>query len=174
MPNQPLSGRKICVFAADMFEDTELFYPKIRLAEAGAEVTVVGAEQRAYHGKNGLSITPDVTSERALGMPFDAVVIPGGYGPDKLRTSEEVLRIVRDADKAQRPIAAICHAPWVLISAGVVKNRRLTCFWSLKDDVINAGGQYVDEPVVVDGNLITSRHPPDLGPFCVAIIQALS
>lgn len=169
-----LQGKRICLFAEAMFEDLELLYPLHRLAEEGAEVVVVGTGKDRYHGKHGFDITPDTDADTAMEHEFDAVVIPGGYAPDKLRTHGEVLEIVRRHNDAGKPIAIICHAAWVAISAGIVEGRRMTCFWSLKDDLINAGGLYVDEPVVVDGNLITSRHPPDLGAFCRALIDALA
>lgn len=168
-----LQGKRICLLVEDMFEDLELFYPLHRLAEEGAEVVVTGTGKERYSGKNGLGIAPDANADAVAGEEFDAVVIPGGYAPDKLRTNRYVLAIVRKANDAGKPVAAICHAAWVAISAGIVNDRHMTCFWSLKDDVINAGGLYADKPVVVDGNLITARHPPDLGVFCRTLIDML-
>lgn len=169
-----LQDKRIMLFAADLFEDMELFYPLYRLREEGAEISVVGLDQRLCRGKHGLSIEPDTDVERVSADICDAVVIPGGYAPDKLRTSEMVRRIVRDADAKGKPVASICHAAWVPVSAGIVEGRRMTCFWSIADDVRNAGAEYVDEEVVVDGNLISSRYPPDLGAFCRAIIDSLA
>lgn len=169
-----LQDKRICLLVEDMFEDLELFYPLHRLAEEGAEVVVTGTGKDRYNGKNGLGITPDAQVDTAADEEFDAVVIPGGYAPDKLRTNRYVLAIVRKANDAGRPVAAICHAAWVAVSAGIVSGRRMTCYWSVKDDVINAGGLYADEPVVVDGNLITARYPPDLGIFCRTLIDALA
>lgn len=171
---QALQDKRILIFAADEFEDMELFYPLHRLQEEGAETSVVGLDQKPCHGKHGLKIEPDTDVERVSADLYDAVVIPGGYAPDKLRGNRMVLQIVRDADAKKKPVAAICHAGWVPVSAGIVEGRRMTCFWSIADDVKNAGAEYVDEEVVVDGNLITSRYPPDLGAFCRAIIDAVA
>lgn len=169
-----IEGKRICLFAEEMFEDMELFYPLHRLAEEGAEVVTVGLGDNRYTGKHGLTIAPDKNVDTAVNEEFDAIVIPGGYAPDKLRANGNVLEIVRKADAVAKPIAAICHAAWVVISADIVSGRRMTCFWSVKDDVVNAGARYVDEAVVVDGNLITSRYPADLGSFCLAIIDQLA
>lgn len=169
-----IQGKRICLFVEEMFEDMELFYPLYRLAEEGAEVVTVGLGSHRYTGKHGLTITPDKDADAAINEEFDAIVIPGGYAPDKLRVNANVLEIVRNANAVAKPVAAICHAAWVLISADIVSGRRMTCFQSVKDDVINAGASYTDEAVVVDGNLITSRYPPDLGSFCLAIIDQLA
>lgn len=168
-----LQSRKVCIFAADLFEDMELLYPLFRLREEGAQVDVVGMGADGCRGKNGLSIDTDRHARDVSADEYDGVVVPGGYCPDKLRTDQHVLKIVRDANQAGKPVAAICHAAWVPVSAGIVEGRRMTCFWSVQDDVRNAGADYVDEDVVVDGNLITSRYPPDLGAFCRALISAL-
>lgn len=172
--SQRLQGKKVCIFTADMFEDMELFYPLLRLREEGAQVDVVGLGADRCQGKNGLSIDTDRNAADVSARDYDALVVPGGYCPDKLRTNEDVLKMVREADAAGTPVAAICHAAWVPVSAGIVKGRRMTCFWSVQDDVRNAGAEYVDEEVVVDANLITSRYPPDLGAFCRALIEAMA
>lgn len=168
-----LSGKKVLIFAADEYEDLELWYPKLRLTEAGAKVTVAGLGDKTYKGRKGypLEVDTDVTKCRA--QDFDAVVIPGGFAPDRLRRSEHVLTIVRDAFESGKVVAAICHAGWVPVSAGIVKGKRMTCVSAIKDDVKNAGADYVDQSVVVDGNLITSRVPSDLPDFCREIIKAL-
>ncbi|MFP4561438.1 MAG: type 1 glutamine amidotransferase domain-containing protein [Thiohalorhabdus sp.] len=169
-----LSGRRVALFAADLFEDIELYYPLYRLGEEGAEVVVVGPSRRTYQGKHGLAIKAQAGLEDVRQEDFAALVLPGGYAPDHLRRQERLLEMVRGADGAGKPIAAICHAGWIPVSAGIVKGRRMTGFWSIKDDLVNAGAAYEDRPVVEDGNLITSRYPNDLGAFCRAIIAALS
>jgi protease I len=169
-----LAGRKVLVFAEDMYEDLELWYPVLRLREEGAEVTIAGTGAEEYTGKNGHPVKVDTEVDQVQTEAFDALVIPGGYAPDKLRRSPSVLEITREMALEGKVVAAICHALWVLISAGLLEGRRATCFSSLKDDVINAGAQYEDAEVVRDGNLITSRQPADLGAFCREIILALT
>ena len=169
-----LEGRRIGLVVADLFEDIEAYYPYYRLAEEGAHVTVVGPSKRIYHGKRGLSIEARVELEDVGPGDFGALVLPGGYAPDHLRRQHRLLDRVRDADEAGKPIAAICHAGWVLVSAGILKGRRVTGYWSIRDDLVNAGAEFEEREVVRDGNLITSRYPNDLGPFCRTIIGALS
>lgn len=166
-----LQGKKVLIFAAKDFEDLELHFPRLTLKGEGAEVTLAGLSAETVKGKNGLPAKPDVTVEQCRAEDFDAIVIPGGYSPDHLRTNEHVIRIVRDAASAGKPVAAICHAGWVLVSAGLCKGKRMTSWPSIKDDMINAGCKWVDEPCVVDGNLITSRKPDDLPIFCERIVQ---
>jgi deglycase len=170
-----MSGRnkKVLILAADFYEDMELWYPKFRLREAGFEVLVAGKEKKTYKGKNGYPVNPDLTLEEVNPADFAAVVIPGGYAPDIMRRSEKLLQIVKSIFDAGKPVAAICHAAWVPISAKIVKGKKMTCFFAVKDDLINAGAEYVDQEVVVDGNMISSRVPDDLPAFCKAIIQAL-
>jgi protease I len=168
-----LQGKKVLIFVASDFEDLELHYPRLALKGEGAQVTLAGLTKETAHGKHGLPATPDTTVDKCRAQDFDAIVIPGGYGPDKLRTSEHVLRIVRDAAKAGKPVAAICHAGWVIVSAGLCEGRRMTSWHSIKDDMVNAGCDWVDEPCVVDGPFITSRKPDDLPVFCESIIEAV-
>jgi protease I len=168
-----LTGKRVLIFAGPLFEDIELLYPLYRLREEGAEVVVAGLGDREYRGKKGHPVDVDTDVELVSSGEFDAVVIPGGYLPDHLRRSEKVLEIVREAFDAGKIVAAICHGPWVPVSGGILKGRRVTSFWSIRDDVVNAGAEWVDEEVVVDENLITSRQPADLGAFCRAIIEAL-
>lgn len=168
-----LHGARVVIFAGPMFEDIELLYPLYRLREEGAEVVVAGLGQPRYEGKRGHPVECDANVEDLSAEEFDAVVIPGGYLPDHLRRSEDVLEITREADQAGIPVAAICHAAWVPISAGIARGRRMTSYWSIRDDVENAGARWVDEDVVVDRNLITSRYPADLGAFCKALIEQL-
>jgi protease I len=168
-----LTGKRILMFAGPLFEDIELLYPLYRFREEGAEVVVAGLGDREYRGKKGHPIEVDTDVELVTTAEFAAVVIPGGYLPDHLRRSEKVLEIVREAFDAGKLIAAICHGPWVPVSAGILKGKRATSFWSIRDDVVNAGADWVDQDVVVDENLITSRQPADLGAFCRAIIEVL-
>jgi protease I len=169
-----LTGRRVIVLAEDMYEDLELWYPVLRLREEGAEVVIAGTGGSGYKGKNGYALTVDTAVDKVSARDFDAVVIPGGYAPDRLRRYPAVLSLVRDMFQQGKVVAAICHAAWVPISAGIMKGRRATCVAAIKDDVINAGAQYEDAEVVRDGNLITSRQPSDLGAFCREIISALA
>jgi protease I len=166
-----LSGKRILIFAGPMFEDIELLYPLYRLREEGAEVVVAGLGERKYDGKKGHPVECETDVEMVSAEDFDAVVIPGGYLPDHLRRSKKVLAIVREAHAAGKTVAAICHAGWVPVSAGIARGKRMTSYWSIRDDLENAGAEWIDEEVVVDGNLITSRQPADLGAFCRAIIE---
>lgn len=170
-----LAGKAIALLVDEGYEDLEFWYPYYRLQEEGAEVVVAAHEPKEYGSKHGYP----AKAERKVGdlepADFDAVVIPGGTQcPDRLRRHREILAFVRSMDEAAKPVAAICHAGWVAISAGIVKARRMTSFSSIKDDCVNAGAKWVDEECVVDGNLITARFPADLPAFCRALIWALS
>jgi len=170
-----LRGQKAVVLAEDMYEDLELWYPVLRLREEGAEVVIAGTGSNAsYTGLKGYPLTVDATVDQVSAEDVDAVIVPGGYAPDKLRRYPAVLRLVREAHQQGKVVAAICHAPWVLVSAGILKGRRVTCFYAIADDVRNAGAERVDAEVVRDGNIITSRQPSDLGAFCREIIGALA
>jgi protease I len=169
-----LQGKKIAILCGPDYEDMELQYPLYRLKEEGAEVVVVGIGADSYKGKKGYPVTVDAQITDLNAKDFDAVVIPGGYAPDHMRRSEELLAFVREIHDQGKTVAAICHAPWVAVSAGILKGRRVTCVPAIKDDVMNAGGDYVDEPVVVDGNLVTSRRPDDLPVFLPALIDAIA
>lgn len=167
-------SRSILIFAAPLFEDLELWYPRIRLEEEGHTTVVAGLGEERYTGKHGVPVTVDMRVDDVHSDRFDALVIPGGYAPDKMRRSERLLAIVREMHAAGKPIAFICHAGWVPISAGIVRGRRGTSVRAIRDDLVNAGMVWEDSPVVVDGNLISSRTPADLGPFLKAIIAALA
>jgi deglycase len=167
------SKGKILILAADLYEDMELMYPKIRLKEAGFEPVVAGKEKKIYKGKHGYPVEANLTFDEVKPEEYAALVIPGGYAPDILRRYDRVLSIVKSIFQSGKPVAAICHAGWVPISAGILKGMKMTCFSAIKDDVINAGAHYVDSEVVVDRNLITSRFPDDLPAFCKAIISSL-
>jgi protease I len=168
------SGRKVLLLAADDFEDMELLYPLYRLAEEEIAVTVAGLDDHPVRGKKGHGPVPvDTTVDQVAASDFDALVIPGGYAPDKLRRSEAVLGLVRDFDNTGKPVAFICHAGWVPISAKILKGRRATSVGAIRDDMINAGTDWVDQATVVDGNLISARTPADLGPWMKALLAAL-
>ena len=165
----------IAVFAEDMFEDLELWYPLLRLQEAAAEVRVIGPKAGAtYSGKRGLSVTSDSSIDAANPSDYNALVIPGGYAPDRMRRHAAMIEFTRQMHAQNKLIAAICHAGWVPISAGIVQGKTVTSFWSIADDLRNAGAEWVDRDVVRDGNLITSRYPDDLPAFCRSIIGALT
>ena len=172
----PLAGKRVAMLVEEGFEDRELTGPLDALRGAGATVTLVGPVADAeFHGKRGSAV---VKSELAAGAArmrdFDALVIPGGHAPDKMRMRHAMVDLARDAMEANKPVAAICHGPQLLISANVLRGKTLTCWPSIAIDVKNAGGLYVDKPVVEDGNLITSRKPDDVPVFSDAIIRALS
>ncbi len=170
-----LTGKRVAVLAEDYYEDLELWYPALRLREAGAQVTVVGSgTKQTYHSKHGYPVTVDTQADRVFHSDFDAVIIPGGYAPDRLRRHPAVLDLVRELFAQGKIVAAICHAGWVPISAGIVKGKRVTSFSAIRDDLVNAGAEWVDEEVVVDGNLITSRTPADLPAFLRAVTRALA
>lgn len=170
-----LEGKRILIFIGDIYEELELWYPKIRLEEEGAEVVLAGPEANTvYSGKNGYNGKSDVSYRDVSADDFDGLVVPGGYMPDKLRRDQKVLDITADFHKQGKMIAFICHGGWIPISAKVVKGFKLTSVNAIKDDLMNAGAEWVDEPVVVDRNIITSRTPVDLGPFAKAMIAFLS
>jgi protease I len=171
-----LAGKRIALLVEDGFEDRELTGPLDALRAAGATVTLVGpAAGTEFRGKRGQAVvTADVGAGAAKMSDFDALVIPGGHAPDKMRMRHAMVDLARDAMDAGKPVAAICHGPQVLISADVLRGRTLTCWPSIAIDVKNAGGLYVDKPVVEDGNLITSRKPDDVPLFSEAIVRALS
>jgi protease I len=171
-----LSGRRVGILVEDEFEDFELTGPLDALRSAGASVTLIGpSAQTEYRGKRGHAVvTSDLASGSARIQDFDALIIPGGHAPDRMRMRHAMVDLARDAMDARKPVAAICHGPQLLISANVLRGRTLTCWPSIAIDVKNAGGLYVDKPVVEDGNLITSRKPDDVPVFSEAIIRALS
>ena len=169
-----LAGRKVLLLAADLFEDMELLYPLYRLREEDVVVTVAGLDDHPVMGKKGHGpVSVDTAVDGLAAEDFDGLVIPGGYAPDKLRRSPAVLGLVRDFDEAGKPIAFICHAGWVPISAKILKGRRATSVAAIRDDMVNAGTDWVDDATVVDGNLISARTPDDLGPWMKALLLAL-
>jgi protease I len=168
-----LAGTAVLFFAAPLYEDLELWYPKIRLEEEGVRTVVAGLGERSYQGKRGYPVTTDANVDDVRSASFDGLVIPGGYAPDILRRSPRVLELTREIFEAGKPVAFICHAGWVPISAGIVRGKRGTSVGAIRDDLVNAGLAWEDSAVVVDGNLISSRTPADLPQFCKAIIAAL-
>jgi protease I len=169
-----LTSKRVAILAEDLYQELELWYPLLRLREAGAEVIVVGMPGvQEYHSKHGYPVEVDAAANAVSAADFDAVIIPGGYAPDRIRRHQPMLDLVKGVFERGGIVAAICHAAWVPISAGVMKGKQATCVSAIKDDVINAGATYVDAEVVQDGNLITSRVPSDLPAFCRTIIAAL-
>jgi protease I len=166
-----LKGKTAAIIAANEFEDLELFHPMYRLQEEGIKTIVIGLTMDPIKGKRGYSLTPHASIDEVDAEKFDFLVVPGGKSPEKLRLNQKILRFVRDFDTQGKPIAAICHAGQVLASAGIVKNRTLTCVAGIRDDMINAGARYVDRAVVSDGNLVTSRVPSDLPEFARAMME---
>ena len=172
-----VEGRKVAILVEKMYEDLELHYPRLRLLEAGAEVHLVGPERgRGYPSKHGYEVTATHAAKDVRGGDYDAVVIPGGYAPDHMRRTAAMVDVVRDAHRAGRVLAAICHAGWMLCSVpDTIRGKRVGGFPSIRDDMVNAGAEWVEgEPVTVDLPIITSRNPDDLPAFCKAILSALA
>ena len=157
-----------------MYNEYELWYPYYRLIEAGADVTLVGSgSAENYKSKSGLEVSVDTSADHVSTADYDGIVIPGGYAPDLMRRYPSMVKLVRDFFEAGKVVAAICHAGWMLASADIVQGKTVTCFFSIKDDLIHAGANYVDQEIVVDGNLITSRKPDDLPAFMRAVVAGL-
>lgn len=170
-----LNGKKVAILAENLYDDRELWYPNIRMREAGAQVTVVAPEKGAtYNSKHGMPVQSDAAAADVKAADFDAVIIPGGYSPDLMRRTPAMVKFVRDASEQGKVVGAICHAGWMLVSAGVLKGKTATSFHSIKDDMVAAGAEWVDREVVRDGNLVTSRNPNDLPAFCREIIAAVA
>ena len=166
--------KRVAVLVADMYQELEFWYPYLRLKEEGAKVVAVGPEEREYKTKLGYPARAELAADQVRATDFDAVVIPGGYAPDFKRRSAALVAFVREMANAGKPVAAICHGGWMLCSARVVKGRRVTSVSAIRDDLENAGASWVDDEVVRDGNLITSRVPSDLPAFLRAILASLS
>ena len=175
---EPLLSRRILIMAADGFEQSELEVPLERLQDAGAKIDIASLEMGDITGWDeddwGDEIEVDLKISDVHIDNYDALILPGGQiNPDLLRVDDDAVALIRDFAATGKPVAAICHAPWLLIEAGLAKGRRLTCYKSIRTDVANAGAEVVDEAVVIDGNIITSRCPDDLPAFCDAIVEAL-
>ncbi len=167
-----LKGKRAAILVEQMYQEMEVWYPLYRLREAGCKVTLVGPEAgHTYPSKLGYPAKADKAARDVSADDFDILVIPGGYAPDHIRRHEEMIRLASTMAEQGKVIAAICHGPWVLCSTQALKGRKATCFSAIKDDVIDAGGKYVDAEVMRDGNIITSRKPDDLPAFMQAIIQ---
>jgi protease I len=170
--HQPLEGKRAAVMIGPLFEDVEATYPYYRLEEAGATVELIGVEaDQTVTGKKGQELVTDNAAADLDPADLDVLVIAGGYGPDKLRTDDGVKALVRGMDEAGKPVAYICHAGWVPVSAGIVAGRRVTSYPTIADDLRNAGAEWEDAEVVVDGNLVSSRRPDDLPAFMRALID---
>jgi protease I len=170
-----LDGKRIAILAEEDFEDSELMEPMRAMKNAGAKVVIIGSgSQETYRGKRGsATVRVDATANKVKAEDFDAIIVPGGYATDKMRSHQSMVDLVRKAHDLGKVVAAICHGPQLLISANIVRGRRVTSWSSVAADLRNAGANWVDAPVAQDGNLITSRKPADLPRFNKAIIEAL-
>lgn len=175
LDDQPLARQKILFFTGEIYEDLELWYPKLRLIEAGATVVVAGPEAGAqYLGKHGYPCRSDVAFSQVAAADFQGLVVPGGFMPDKLRRDPQVLQLVRDFAESGKLVAAICHGGWIPISARVYRGVRVTGSPGIKDDLINAGALWEDAPVVIDRQFVSSRKPDDLPDFCRGILRVVA
>jgi protease I len=166
-------AKTIGILVEKDYQDLEVWYPILRLKEAGHEVVVIGTGADTYESKHGYPVQADIAISRVRGDGLDALVIPGGWAPDYLRRHADVVKLVRDIYKAGKPTAAICHAGSLLVSAGILKGRTVTSFFAIRADMEAAGAKWVDREVQVDGNLITARKPEDLPAFCREVLKAL-
>lgn len=170
-----LQGKKVIQLVEHEFEDLELWYPVLRLREEGATVHIVGPRGgEVYTGKYGVPIESDYAFTDINAEEYDAILVPGGWSPDKLRRYPEVLQFVRHMHEAKKPIGQICHAGWVLISAKILQGVKVTSTPGIRDDMENAGAIWIDEPVVIDGHIVSSRRPPDLPPYAKAFADVLA
>jgi protease I len=167
-------SRTVLILVGPEYEDLEVWYPRLRLEEAGYRALLAGTGQREYRGKHGYPCRVDGNVAEYPAASLAGLVAPGGWAPDKLRRDPEVLSLVREVHQAGKMVATICHGPWVLISAGIVRGRRLTSTVGIRDDLANAGAEWVDAPAVVDGNLVSARVPSDLPAFAKAMLQVLA
>jgi len=168
-----LKGKRVAMLVSDLYQEVEYWYPYYRMQEEGAEVLAVGPEAGQYKSKLGYPAKADLAAATVRAEEFDAVIIPGGYAPDIMRRSHELVDFVRKMAQSGKVVAAICHGPWMLCSAKVVNGKRVTSFEAIRDDLVHAGATWVDESVVRDWNIITSRVPSDLPDFAREIVAAL-
>jgi len=166
-------GKTIAIPVEELYQEMEVWYPAYRLREAGIKTVFVGTGKAEYKSKLGYPVKAEASIKEVRAEEFDGLIVPGGFAPDFLRRSAEVLKLVADLDRAGKPIGSICHAAWVLVSAKILKGRTATCYFAIKDDLINAGATYVDQEVVVDRNLVTSRRPDDLPAFMREFLKVL-
>src|SRR5436190_809796 len=170
-----LQGKRVAVLVEQQYQEMEVWYPVYRLREAGCQVTLVGPEAATnYPSKLGYPAKSDKAAKDVVASDFDGIVLPGGFAPDFIRRNEAMLKLVRDMAEQGKVLAAICHGPWVLCSTTALRGKKATCFFAIKDDVINAGAKYSDEEVVRDGNIITSRKPDDLPAFMAELMKAIA
>jgi protease I len=173
--SKPLDGIRILIFVADDYEDLELWYPKLRLEEAGAHVTLAGPQAgKIYHGKHGYPCASDAAIADIEAQDFDGVVCAGGWMPDKIRRDLQVLALVRAFAQSNKLVAAICHGGWIPISAGIYSGVKVTGSPGIKDDLVNAGAIWEDAPLVVDRHFVSSRKPADLPEFMAGVLRVLS
>jgi len=174
MKKKEVMMKKIAILVADLYDDNELYYPYYRFLEEGYHVDLVGATAGAnYKSKQGQIATSTVSAKDVKAEDYEALMVPGGFSPDYMRRSKDIVSFAKRMDELKKPIGAICHGGWLLISACDLKGRNMTCYTSIRVDVENAGAIYLDEPVVVDGHFITSRTPKDLPIFMKTFIQQL-
>ncbi len=166
-------SKKICVFLEDMVEDSEFLYPYMRLKEEGHEVVSVAPSKKYYQGKGGMQFKPDKAFSEVKDQEFDAVIIPGGYAPDRWRRDQEIIDFVKYHYDRGAIVASVCHGPWLLISAKIVKGKKVTAFPAIKDDLINAGAIYNGNDMEEDGNLITSTNPNTMLPMIKRVVEIL-
>lgn len=166
-----LKNKHFAIFVANLYEDMEFWYPYFRMQEADAKMIVIGPEANYYNGKKGMPAKVDIGIDEAKASDFDGLIIPGGYSPDVMRRSPKMVDFVKKIYDDGKPVAAICHGPWMLASADIIDGKNVTSFYSIRDDIENAGAEWKDRDVVVDENVITSRNPHDLPAFCKAIIE---
>ncbi len=170
----PVTGKKIAILVEDLYQDLEVWYPILRLREAGAAPVSIGPVKKEFKGKNGYPLMADAGIGEVAAKDFDGLVIPGGYAPDRIRLHEPMIQFVREIGKAGKPIAAICHAGWVLCSTPeLIRGNTVTSYVAIKDDLVNAGAKWIDTEVHVDGNLVTSRKPDDLPAFMREFLRLL-
>lgn len=167
--------QKVAILIDQLFQDSEVTDPKQKLEDAGFQVDIIGPNTHEdFVGKKGAKIKANRSIEEVEAKNYTALVIPGGWAPDKMRMNEKMVKFIEEMNSKNKPIASICHGGWMLVEAGIVKGRKLTSYQSIKTDLINAGARWFDKEVIVDGNLITSRTPADLPAFCAELLKALS
>jgi deglycase len=169
-----MATKKIAIMVDEMYQVLEVWYPYYRFREAGLQVNFIAAEaKKEYHSKEGYPCVSEIAAAEVGASDYDCMAVPGGFAPDFMRRNAEVIRFANEMVDAGKVIAAICHGGWLLCSTKAYKGKKATCFMAIKDDIINAGAEYLDAECVVDGKLITSRKPDDLPAFCQAVLDAL-
>jgi protease I len=169
-----MSAKTVVILVGPEYEDLEVWYPKLRLEEAGYQVKLAGLGEKEYRGKHGYPCPVDGGVADFTAREMAGIIAPGGWAPDKIRRDQRALALVREVHAAGKLVAAVCHGPWILISAGVVRGRRMTSSHGIRDDLTNAGALWVDEPAVIDGNIVSARVPKDLPAFGKALLEVLA